>query len=126
MSKERAIDKLKKAFNVEERNSYSIFKGEDLILKIYWTPITIADRDAINNTLKAMNKGDDEGSLDFALQTIINKAQDEEGKRLFSEGDTATLKREIPLSVLLDIMSKMNELGEGGTPDAVKSTTGEG
>ena len=89
MSTERAIDKLKKAFSVEERSSYSVFKGDDLILEIYWTPITIADRDAINNVLKAMNKGNDEGSLDFALQVIITKSQDKEGKRLFSEGDRA-------------------------------------
>ena len=126
MSTERAIDKLKKAFSVTERSSYSIFKGEDLILKIYWTPITIADRDKINNTLQAMNKGSDDGSLDFALQVIVTKAQDEDGKRLFSDGDTASLKRELPLSVLLDIMSKMQELGSEVDPDAVKSTTEEG
>ncbi len=126
MSTERAIDKLKKAFSVEERSSYSVFKGDDLILEIYWTPITIADRDAINNVLKAMNKGNDEGSLDFALQVIITKSQDKEGKRLFSEGDRAALKREIPLAVLLDVMAKMQSLGEEADPDAVKSTSEEG
>ena len=125
MSTERAIDKLKKAFSVEERSSYSVFKGDDLILEIYWTPITIADRDAINNVLKAMNKGNDEGSLDFALQVIITKSQDKEGKRLFSEGDRAALKREIPLAVLLDVMAKMQSLGEEADPDAVKSTSEE-
>ena len=51
----RAIDKLKQAFNVEERNSYAIFKGKELILKIFWSPLTIADRDTINSTLIAMN-----------------------------------------------------------------------
>ena len=126
MSTERAIDKLKKAFSVEERSRYSVFKGDDLILEIYWTPITIADRDAINNVLKAMNKGNDEGSLDFALQVIITKSQDKEGKRLFSEGDRAALKREIPLAVLLDVMAKMQSLGEEADPDAVKSTSEEG
>ena len=126
MSTERAIDKLKKAFSVEERSSYSVFKGDDLILEIYWTPITIADRDAINNVLKAMNKGNDEGSLDFALQVIITKSQDKEGKRLYSEGDRAALKREIPLAVLLDVMAKMQSLGEEADPDAVKSTSEEG
>ena len=126
MSTERAIDKLKKAFSVEERSSYSVFKGDDLILEIYWTPITIADRDAINNVLKAMKKGNDEGSLDFALQVIITKSQDKEGKRLFSEGDRAALKREIPLAVLLDVMAKMQSLGEEADPDAVKSTSEEG
>jgi hypothetical protein len=125
MSTESALDKLKKAFSVEERSNYSIFKGETLILKIYWTPITIADRDKINSTLQAMNKADDEGSLDFALQVIINKAEDEKGKRLFTDVDRAGLRREVPLAVLLDIMAKMQSLGEEVAPDAVKSTPEE-
>lgn len=125
MSTESALDKLKKAFSVEERSNYSIFKGETLILKIYWTPITIADRDKINSTLQAMNKADDEGSLDFALQVIINKAEDEKGKRLFTDVDRAGLRREVPLAVLLDIMAKMQSLGEEADPDAVKSTSKE-
>ena len=123
MSKVRAIDKLKKAFSTEERSSYSIFKGSDLVLKIYWTPITIADRDAINNTLKAMNKGQEEGNLDFALQVIVKKGLDENGDRLFSDADLPSLRREIPLAVLLDIMGKMQELGEEVDPDAVKSAS---
>ena len=69
----RAIDKLREAFSVQERSSYSMFKGEKLILKIFWTPLTIADRDTINSTLIAMNKGLDDGSLDFALQVIVTK-----------------------------------------------------
>ena len=125
MSTESALDKLKKAFSVEERSNYSIFKGETLILKVYWTPITIADRDRINSTLQAMNKADDEGSLDFALQVIINKAEDEKGKRLFTDVDRAGLRREVPLAVLLDIMAKMQSLGEEADPDAVKSTSKE-
>ena len=125
MSTESALDKLKKAFSVEDRSNYSIFKGETLILKVYWTPITIADRDRINSTLQAMNKADDEGSLEFALQVIINKAEDEKGKRLFTDADRAGLRREVPLAVLLDIMAKMQSLGEEVAPDAVKSTPEE-
>ncbi len=125
MATQRAIEALKKAFSVEKRSSYAIYNGDDLVLKIYWTPITIADRDAINNTLKAMNKADDETSLDFALQVIINKAEDKIGKRLFSEADRPALRRELPLSLLLDIMGKMQSMEEEATPDAVKSPTGE-
>jgi len=123
MSPERAIDKLKKAFSIEERSSYSIFKGEELVLKIFWSPITIADRDVINNTLIAMNKGQQEGSLDFALQVIVTKAEDESGVKMFSSADLPALRREIPLSVLIDIMTKMQSMGEEVSPDAVKSTT---
>ena len=64
-----------------------------------------------------------QNSLDFALQVIINKAEDESGQRLFTEGDKASLRREIPLGVILELMTKMQELGEEATPDAVKSTT---
>ena len=123
MPTERAIDKLKQAFSDEERSSYSMFKGEELILKIFWSPLTIADRDTINSTLIAMNKGQEEGSLDFALQVIVTKAEDESGAKLFTGGDLPALRREIPLAVLLDIMGKMQSLGEEASPDAVKSTT---
>ena len=117
----RAIDKLKEAFSVQERSSYSMFKGEKLILKIFWSPLTIADRDTINSTLIAMNKGQDEGSLDFALQVIVTKAEDESGVKMFTAGDLPVLRREIPLGVLLDIMQKMQSMGEEESPDAVKS-----
>ena len=117
----RAIDKLKQAFNVEERNSYAIFKGKELILKIFWSPLTIADRDTINSTLMAMNKGKEEGSLDYALQVIVTKAEDESGAKMFTSGDLPVLRREIPMSVLLDIMTKMQGVGEEESPDAVKS-----
>ena len=122
MASERAIDKLKQAFSIGKRSSYPIYKDGELILTVYWTPLTIAVRDVINDILMASNRVQNEGSLDFALQVIINKAEDENGQKLFSEGDKVTLRREIPLGVLLELMTKMQELGEEATPDAVKST----
>ena len=123
MAPERAIDKLKQAFSIGKRSSYPIYKDGELILQVYWTPLTIADRDAINDTLIASNRAQNESSLDFALQVIINKAEDESGQRLFTEGDKASLRREIPLGVILELMTKMQEVSEEATPDAVKSTT---
>ena len=123
MPTDRAIDKLKKAFSINEKSSYPIYKNGELILKVYWTPLTIADRDSINATLMRANKGQEEGNLDFALQVIINKAEDQDGKKLFVEADKASLRREIPLAVLLELMTKMQEVSEEATPDAVKSTT---
>ena len=123
MRTDRAIDKLKRAFSINEKSSYPIYKNGELVLKVYWTPLTIADRDYINATLMRANKGQEEGNLDFALQVIINKAEDQDGKKLFVEADKASLRREIPLAVLLELMTKMQEVGEEATPDAVKSTT---
>ena len=101
-----------------------IIKKENVvILEIYWKPLTIADRDAINATLIRTNKGQEEGSLDFALQVVINKAEDENGQKLFVEADKPSLRREIPLAVILELMTKMQEVSEEATPDAVKSTT---
>jgi hypothetical protein len=123
MTTERAIDKLKKAFSVDNKSSYEIYKNGEVILKVYWTPLTIADRDTINTTLVKTNRGQEEGSLDFALQVIINKAEDESGNKLFTEADRPSLRRELPLSILLEVMTKMQEVSEEATPDAVKSTT---
>ena len=83
MPTERAIDKLKAAFSVQERK--------------------------------------EEGNLDFALQVIVTKAEDESGTKIFTSADLPALRREIPMSVLLDIMTKMQGVGEEESPDAVKS-----
>ena len=123
MATERAIDKLKRAFSIDSKRSYPIYRNGELILNVYWRPFTIADRDGINATLVAANRGQEEGSLDFALQVLINKAEDEAGNKLFSEGDRASIRREIPMAVLIELMTKMQELGEEATPDAVKSTS---
>ena len=72
MATERAIDKLKKAFSVDNKSSYEIYKN---------------------------------------------------GQKLFIEADKPSLRREIPLAVLLELMTKMQEVSEEATPDAVKSTT---
>ena len=121
MAGTRAIDKLRKAFSVEARNSYTIKDGDEVVLKVFWRALTIADRDRINDVIKTLNKGDDENSLEFALQTIIQKAEDEGGAKLFSQGDRAALRNELPMAILLDIMTKMQGMAEGVEPEAVKS-----
>ena len=39
-----------------------------------------------------MNKANDSDSLEYALQVIMNKAEDEKGNKLFIEGDRASLR----------------------------------
>jgi hypothetical protein len=121
MAETRAIDKLCKAFSVEQRSSYTIKNGEEVVLKLYWKPLTIADRDSINNSLKALNVNASEDNLDFAIQMVIRKAEDEAGNRIFSDGDRAKICNRLPLSIVLDIMSKMQSMDEVEDPDAIKS-----
>ena len=87
MAVERAIDKLRKAFRVDARSSYAIKSGDELVLKLYWTPLTIADRDRINNIIGSLKLQETDNSLDFAIQMVIEKAEDEDGKKLFQSGD---------------------------------------
>ena len=76
MADKRAIDKLKEAFCIDNRSRYIIKKENVVILEIYWKPLTIADREAIYKTLVGMNKANDTESLEYALQVIMNKAED--------------------------------------------------
>ena len=121
MAEARAIDKLCQAFSVEERSSYTIKKGDEIIIKLYWKPLTIADRDSINKTMKALNLGRTEDNLDFAIQMVIRKAEDEVGNRVFSDADRAKIQNRLPMSIVLDIMSKMQGVEEVEEPDALKS-----
>ena len=121
MAEARAIDKLCKAFSVEERSSYTIKKGDEVIIKLYWKPLTIADRDSINKTMKALNLGRTEDNLDFAIQMLIRKAEDEVGNRVFLDGDRAKIQNRLPMSIVLDIMSKMQGMEEVEEADDLKS-----
>jgi|TARA_B100002051_G_scaffold253119_1_gene266806 hypothetical protein len=123
MADKRAIDKLKEAFCIDNRSRYIIKKENVVILEIYWKPLTIADREAIYKTLAGMNKANDTESLEYALQVIMNKAEDENGNKLFSEGDRASLRREIPLTVLTDLMLKMQGVEEEVDTVNSKSTS---
>ena len=123
MADKRAIDKLKEAFCIDNRSRYIIKKENVVILEIYWKPLTIADREAIYKTLAGMNKANDTESLEYALQVIMNKAEDENGNKLFIEGDRASLRREIPLTVLTDLMLKMQGVEEEVDTVNSKSTS---
>ncbi len=123
MADKRAIDKLKEAFCVDNVSRYIIKKEGVVILEIYWKPLTIADRDTIYKTLHAMNKANETDNLEYALQVLINKAEDKEGNKLFTEADRVSLRREIPLTVLTDIMFKIQGAAEEVDTVNSKSTS---
>ena len=123
MADKRAIDKLKEAFCVDNVSRYIIKKEGVVILEIYWKPLTIADRGTIYKTLHAMNKANETDNLEYALQVLINKAEDKEGNKLFTEADRVSLRREIPLTVLTDIMFKIQGAAEEVDTINSKSTS---
>ena len=85
-----AIELLKNKFGVQQKYLYELKEGDVTVLEIYWNPLTIAEREAIVG-----KSGDSASSEDFALNLMIQKALDKDGKRLFQDGHRASLRREV-------------------------------
>ena len=100
-----AIELLRNKFGVSQKYKYEVKDGEETVLEIYWHPLTIAERESI----VAKSKGDD--GNEFALNLMVEKALDEDGKRLFQDGHKASLRREVNAGTLQEIQLAM--LGSG-------------
>ena len=101
----RAVDLLKNKFGVSQLYKHDVIKDNEVILSVYWHPLTIAEREAIQ---KKTNSDD---ANDFALQMMIEKALDKDGARLFQDGDKASLRREVEASILQEIELAMINAG---------------
>ena len=84
----RAVDLLRNKFGVSQLYKHDVKQNDEIILTVYWHPLTIAERESIQK------KSSDDVN-DYALQMMIEKALDEDGKRIFQDGDKASLRREI-------------------------------
>ena len=101
----RAVDLLKNKFGVSQLYKHDVIKDEEVIFSVYWHPLTIAEREAIQ---KKTNSDD---TNDYALQMMIEKALDKEGTKLFQDGDKASLRREVEASILQEIQLAMINAG---------------
>ena len=101
----RAVDLLKNRFGVSQLYKHDVKQDDEIILTIYWHPLTIAEREAIQK------KSNSDDTNDFALQMMIEKSLDKDGVRLFQDGDKASLRREVEASVLQDIQLAMINAG---------------
>ena len=84
----RAIDKLRKAANLEPIKK-EVELTDGTIFEMYVTPLTMAERERAQRNAKS----DDANA--FALQLLISKAQDANGQKLFSAGEIDVLKNEV-------------------------------
>ena len=101
----RAVDLLKNRFGVSQLYKHDIKQDDEIILTVYWHPLTIAEREAIQK------KTITEDANDYALQMMIEKSLDKDGARLFQDGDKASLRREIEATVLQEIQLAMINAG---------------
>ena len=102
-----AIELLKNKFGVSQKYMYELKEGDVTVLEIYWNPLTIAEREMI-----VSKSGDSGTNDDFALNLMITKALDKDGKRLFQDGHKASLRREVNATILQDIQMAMMTSGE--------------
>ena len=102
----KAIELLKNKFGVSQLYSHPIVKDGETVLTVFWHPLTIAERETIQK-----KTGGIEDANEFALALMIQKALDEEGNRLFADGDKASLRREVEAAVLQEIQLAMLESG---------------
>ena len=101
----RAVDLLRNKFGVSQLYKHDVIKNGEVIFSVYWHPLTIAERESI------IKKSGTEDNNDYALQMMIEKALDKDGKRLFQDGDKASLRREVSATVLEEIQLAMVNSG---------------
>ena len=101
----KAIELLRSKFGISQLYQHDVIKNDEVVLTVYWHPLTIAERESIQ---KKTNIND---SNDFALALMIEKALDKDGKKLFQDGDKAALRREVEAAILQDIQLAMLESG---------------
>jgi hypothetical protein len=111
----RASELLRNKFGVSQLYKYEVKDGDETVLEVYWHPLTIAEREAIQK------KAGSDDSTDFALSLMIEKALDENGKRLFQDGEKAVLKNAVVASILQDIQIAMLASGSENKVEEAKA-----
>ena len=105
MATQSALDRLRKAANLEPRKR-EVTLSDGSTFEMYVTPLTMAERERAQRQAKS----DDANA--FALQLLLAKAQDENGRNLFNAGEIDVLKNEVKDSDLQSLMLAVINLEE--------------
>jgi hypothetical protein len=104
-----AIDKIKSITSNDVSSFVVEAWSDDEPFEIFYTPMTLADISKINKRAKT--------DAEIIVYTLIFKALDKDGNRLFDLGDKVYLMSSVPSDVLADIVSRMGS----GTDDHEKN-----
>lgn len=97
MSEQSAIEKVVAHFSKQGLKKTHV---EEWGLDVYYKPLTLSERHKINEA--------SEFNPSFSpAYTLIYKALDEDGKRLFKTGDAAELKKSSVFSVVTTVAAKI-------------------
>ena len=111
----RATELLRNRFGVSQLYKHEVKDGDDVVLEIYWHPLTIAERESIQK------KAGSDDANDFALGMMIEKALDANGKRLFQDGEKSQLKNAVDAAVLQEIQLAMLSSGAESKVEEAKA-----
>ena len=92
-----ALDRLRKAANLEPRKK-EVELTDGSVFEMYVTPLTMAERE------RAQKQARSDDANAFALQLLIAKAQDVDGRKLFNAGEIDVLKNEVKDADLQNLM----------------------
>ena len=92
-----ALDRLRKAANLEPRKK-EVTLSDGSIFEMYVSPLTMAERE------RAQRQARSDDANAFALQLLLAKAQDQNGRKLFNAGEIDVLKNEVKDSDLQSLM----------------------
>ena len=92
-----ALDRLRKAANLEPVKK-EVTLSDGSVFEMYVTPLTMAERE------RAQKQARSDDANAFALQLLIAKAQDVDGRKLFNAGEIDVLKNEVKDSDLQKLM----------------------
>ena len=111
----RATELLRNKFGISQLYKHEVKDGNEVVLEVYWHPLTIAERESIQK------KAGSDDANDFALGMMIEKALDADGKRLFQDGEKAALKNAVDASVLQEIQLAMLSSGSENKVEEAKA-----
>ena len=95
-----ALDRLKKSVSMAStRRAVELPDGSEF--EFFMTPLTLAERG------RAQKQAKSDDATDFALQLLVAKATDENGQKMFSAGEVAELRNELPASVVEALMLQL-------------------
>ena len=111
----RATELLRNKFGISQLYKHEVKDGNEVVLEVYWHPLTIAERESIQK------KAGTDDANDFALGMMIEKALDADGKRLFQDGEKGALKNAVDASVLQEIQLAMLSSGSENKVEEAKA-----
>ena len=116
MAKNRTVDLLVEAFDLNQRRKFELKNAEGKkIVDLFFKPITRADRK------KAQSLSNTEEALDISTQMLCQMAELEDGTKAFASADAPKLQRQLPESVLNELELFLFGLGEEADLEEAKN-----